>query len=97
MDGRKRLPPLVAIDEGGVEASPQALPRFLHALPHPLSYPVVVDQSGAVADGYRVEDSPWLELVSGKGRFLFFEDLAASGWPRLHKLRATVTAALARR
>jgi cytochrome oxidase Cu insertion factor (SCO1/SenC/PrrC family) len=97
MARRKRLPPLVAIDEGGVEASPQALPRFLHALPHPLSYPVVVDQSGAVADGYRVEDSPWLELVSGKGRFLFFEDLAATGWPRLHKLRATVTAALARR
>lgn len=90
------LPPLVAIDEGGVEASPQALPRFLRALPHPLSYPVVVDRSGAVADGYRVQDSPWLELVSNQGRFLFFEDLAVKGWPRLEKLRATVSAALAR-
>jgi cytochrome oxidase Cu insertion factor (SCO1/SenC/PrrC family) len=94
---RKSLPPLVGIDEGGVEASPQALPRFLHSLPHRLSYPVAVDHSGAVADGYRVQDSPWLELVSDKGRFLFYEDLAVKGWPRLHPLLATVTAALARR
>ena len=43
---REGLPPLVAIDEGGVEASPRALPRFLHSLPHPLSYPVAVDRSG---------------------------------------------------
>jgi cytochrome oxidase Cu insertion factor (SCO1/SenC/PrrC family) len=94
---RRGLPPLVAIDEGGVEASPQALPRFLPSLPQRLSYPVAIDQSGAVADGYRVQDSPWLELVSDKGRFLFYEDLAAKGWPRLHELRAMVAAALARR
>ena len=80
---RKGLPPLVAIDEGGVEASPQALPRLLHSLPHRLSYPVAVDHSGTVADGYRVQDSPWLELVSDKGRFLFYEDLAVKGWPTL--------------
>jgi cytochrome oxidase Cu insertion factor (SCO1/SenC/PrrC family) len=95
--GRKGLPPLVAIDEAGVEASSQALPRFLRSLPHPLSYPVAVDHSGSVADGYRVQDSPWLELVSGKGDFLFYEDLAVKGWPKPHKLLATVTAALARR
>jgi cytochrome oxidase Cu insertion factor (SCO1/SenC/PrrC family) len=94
---RKGLPPLVAIDEAGVEASSQALPRFLRSLPHPLSYPVAVDHSGSVADGYRVQDSPWLELVSGKGRFLYYEDLAVKGWPNLHKLLATVAAALARR
>jgi cytochrome oxidase Cu insertion factor (SCO1/SenC/PrrC family) len=94
---RQGLPPLAAIDEGGVEASPQALARFLHSLPRPLSYPVAIDHSGAVADGYRVQDSPWLELVSSKGRFLFYEDLSAKGWPRLKRLRATVTAALARR
>jgi hypothetical protein len=94
---RQGLPPLVAIDEGGVEASPQALPRFLHALPRPLSYPIAIDHSGAIADGYRVQDSPWLELVSSKGRFLFYEDLSVRGWPRLERLRATVTAALARR
>ena len=83
---RKGLPPLVAIDEAGVEASPQALPRFLRSLPQPLSYPVAIDRSGGVADGYRVEDSPWLELVSGQGRFLFYGDLAARGWPTLKQL-----------
>jgi cytochrome oxidase Cu insertion factor (SCO1/SenC/PrrC family) len=94
---REGLPPLVAIDEGGVEASPQALSRFLRSLPQRLSYPVAIDHSGAVADGYRVHDSPWLELVSNRGRFLYYEDLAAKGWPRLNRLRATVAAALARR
>jgi len=92
----KGLPPLVAIDEGGVEPSPQALPGFLHTLPHPLSYPVVVDESGRVADGYREQDSPWLELVSGSGRFLFYEDLAVKGWPSLPQLLTKVHAALAR-
>jgi cytochrome oxidase Cu insertion factor (SCO1/SenC/PrrC family) len=92
---QKGLPPLVAIDEAGVEASPQALPTFLHGLSRPLSYPVAVDGSGRVADGYRVQDSPWLELVSGSGRFLFYEDLAAKGWPNLPQLLAKVHAALA--
>jgi cytochrome oxidase Cu insertion factor (SCO1/SenC/PrrC family) len=90
---RQGLPPLVAIDEAGVEASPQALPRFLHGLPRPLSYPVAVDRSGGVADGYGVQDSPWLELVSGKGRFLYYEDLAVKGWPTLKQLLARVKAA----
>jgi cytochrome oxidase Cu insertion factor (SCO1/SenC/PrrC family) len=89
------LPPLVAIDEGKVEASPQALPRLLGSLPRPLTYPVAVDASGRVADGYRVQDSPWLELVSGKGRFLFYQDLA-DGWPTLPQLLAKVQAALGR-
>ena len=93
---RDGLPPLVAIDEAGVEASPRALPRFLENLPHPLSYPVAVDESGRVADGYRVQDSPWLELVSGSGRFLFYEDLAVKGWPTLPQLLAKVHAGLAR-
>ncbi len=92
----KGLPPLVAIDEGGVERSSAALPSFLRSLPHPLSYPVAVDDSGRVADGYRVQDSPWLELVSGSGRFLFYEDLAVKGWPTLPQLLTKVHAALAR-
>jgi cytochrome oxidase Cu insertion factor (SCO1/SenC/PrrC family) len=93
---QKDLPPLVAIDEAKVERSPQALPSFLRGLPHPLSYPVAVDDSGRVADGYRVQDSPWLELVSGSGRFLFYEDLAANGWPTLPQLVTKIHAALAR-
>jgi cytochrome oxidase Cu insertion factor (SCO1/SenC/PrrC family) len=91
--GKKGLPPLVAIDEAGVEASPEALPRFLRSLPHPLSYPVAVDRAGGVADGYRVENSPWLDLVSGKGRILFHADLAEDGWPSLKQLLARIDAA----
>jgi len=93
---RRGLPTLVAVDEAGVEASPEALPRFLRTLPRPLSYPVAIDPSGTVADGYRIQDSPWLELVSGKGRFLFYEDLAVKGWPTLKQLLAHVHSALAR-
>lgn len=93
---RKGLPPLVAVDEDGVERSPQALPSFLQSLPHPLAYPVGIDHSGRVADGYRVQDSPWLELVSAKGRFLFYEDLAVKGWPTLKQLLAQVRAAQAK-
>ena len=93
---RRHLPPLVAVDEAGVEASPQALPQFLKGLPHPLAYPVAVDTSGRVADGYRAQDSPWLELVSGSGRFLFYKDLAASGWPRTQALVQRVHEGLAR-
>jgi hypothetical protein len=93
---REGLPPLVAIDEAGVEASPQALPTFLRGLPRALTYPVAVDSSGRVADGYRVQDSPWLELVSGSGRFLYYRDLAVKGWPTVPQLVAKVHAALAR-
>jgi cytochrome oxidase Cu insertion factor (SCO1/SenC/PrrC family) len=90
---RRGLPPLVAVDEAGVEASPQAQPRFLHKLSQPLSYPVAIDRNGSVADGYRVQDSPWLALVSGSGNYLFYEDLAVKGWPRLSWLLRQVRVA----
>jgi cytochrome oxidase Cu insertion factor (SCO1/SenC/PrrC family) len=93
---RDGLPPLVAVDEEGVEPSPQALPHFLHSLHEPLAFPVAVDAGGRVADGYRVQDSPWLTLVSGSGRFLFYYDVSVKGWPTLAQLRAKVHEALAR-
>jgi cytochrome oxidase Cu insertion factor (SCO1/SenC/PrrC family) len=93
---RRGLPSLVAVDEGGVEPASGSLASFLRGLPHRLSYPVAVDQSGSVADGYRVQDSPWLELVSGSGRFLYYEDVAVKGWPTLPQLLARVHKALAR-
>lgn len=92
---RKGLPSLVAVDEGGIEASPQALPRLLHSLRRPLRYPVAIDQSGSVADGYRVQDSPWLTLVSPSGKFLFYEDLAVKGWPKLADLLGKIRLAQA--
>jgi cytochrome oxidase Cu insertion factor (SCO1/SenC/PrrC family) len=85
---RKGLPPLVAVDEGKVEPAPGSLARFLHGLPHPLGYPVVVDESGTFADGYRVQDSPYLELVSASGRIVLQRDIAVQGWPGLRTLLA---------
>jgi cytochrome c biogenesis protein CcmG/thiol:disulfide interchange protein DsbE len=89
------LPALAAIDEATVESSPTALPRFLKSLRHPLAYPVAVDGSGRVADGYDVEDQPWLVLVSPAGRMLWHYDVSSSGWPSTSALQADVRAALA--
>jgi cytochrome oxidase Cu insertion factor (SCO1/SenC/PrrC family) len=80
---RHGLPPLVAVDEATVEPSRRTLHHLLHSLPRPLRYPVAIDPAGRVADGYRVQDSPWLTLVSGSGRFLFYYDVSVRGWPTL--------------
>ena len=87
--------PLVAIDEAGVESSPTALPLFLYNVPQ-LAYPVAIDESGRVADGYGVQNSPWLTLVSGSGRILWHYDVGDEGWPSLRSLVSQVHAALAR-
>ena len=91
-----RLPSLIAIDEGSVEPTTSALSRFLDLLPRPLPYPVAIDESGRVADGYRVQDSPWLTLISRSGRFLSYQDISTSGWPTPAGLIRRVRAALAR-
>jgi len=89
------LPELTAVDEASVEPSSSALPRFLHSLAHPLSYPVAIDGSGRVADGYGVQDEPWLVLVSSAGRFLWYDDVSTSGWLSTNALARHVRAALA--
>jgi cytochrome oxidase Cu insertion factor (SCO1/SenC/PrrC family)/thiol-disulfide isomerase/thioredoxin len=90
------LPSLTAVDEASVERSPRALPRFLKALSRPLSYPVAVDRSGRVADGYGVADEPWLELISARGRVLWHRDVSTSGWPSTKALAEDVRIALRR-
>ena len=92
--GRGRLPALTAIDEGSVEPSASALPRFLRTLHGPLSYPVAIDRPGRVADGYGVQDEPWLVLASPGGRILWYTDVSVNGWPSLGSLKARVRAAL---
>jgi cytochrome oxidase Cu insertion factor (SCO1/SenC/PrrC family)/thiol-disulfide isomerase/thioredoxin len=92
--GRYAATPVVAVDEGSVEPSPSSLSRFLGRLPAPLRYPVAVDASGRVADGYGVQDEPWLVLVSGAGRILWYRDLSALGWLSPGALSAEVRAAL---
>ncbi|HXB66264.1 MAG TPA: redoxin domain-containing protein [Solirubrobacteraceae bacterium] len=93
--GRKGLPALTAVDEASVEPSPAALPRFLRSLPHPLSYPIAIDSSGRLADGYRVQDEPYLELISPSGGFLWYHDVSTGGWLTRAALVSQLHAALA--
>jgi cytochrome oxidase Cu insertion factor (SCO1/SenC/PrrC family)/thiol-disulfide isomerase/thioredoxin len=93
---RDGLPPLSTVDEGSVEPSPAALPTFLRTLKTPLTYPVAIDNSGRVADGYEVQDQPWLELTSAAGRIIWHQDVDTNGWPSLTTLDADVRAALSK-
>jgi cytochrome oxidase Cu insertion factor (SCO1/SenC/PrrC family)/thiol-disulfide isomerase/thioredoxin len=88
-----RLPALTAIDEATVEPSPAALGRLLSTV-GPLSYPVALDRTGRVADGYEVQDEPWFVLVSSTNKILWYRDASTSGWPSLAALRTEVRAAL---
>jgi thiol-disulfide isomerase/thioredoxin len=94
--GTRGMPPLTAVDEGSVEPGPGALSRLLASLRAPLSYPVAIDRSGRVADGYGVQDAPWLVLVSGSGQILWYHDVSTAGWPSRAALVKDVRAALAR-
>ena len=90
----QQLPHLAAIDEGSVEPSPSALPQLLARLPAPLAYPVAIDESGQIADGYGVQDEPWIVLLSRTGVPLWYQDIATSGWPTPASLVRQVRAAL---
>lgn len=88
------LPCVTAVDEGSVEPSAQALPRFLRSLPRPLSYPVAVDAGGRVADGYEVQDEPWFEVTSRSGHILWYYDASTQGPISVATLVKDVRAAL---
>jgi hypothetical protein len=81
---RSGLPPLVAVDETSVEPSAQAVRDYLHTLGASLNYPVALDTSGRVADGYQVQDQPWFALVSASGKILWSHD----GWLPLSALQS---------
>ena len=91
-----RLPGLTAIDEGSVEPSASALSKFLASLTHPLSYPVGIDGSGQVADGYGVQGEPWLVLAAPSGEAIWTWEVSTSGWLSTASLDRHVRAALAR-
>lgn len=71
----KNLPPVTAVDETVTEPSAAAVTAYLHRL-GPLSYPVALDETGRVADGYGVQDQPWLVLVNKSGKITWQHD----GW-----------------
>jgi cytochrome oxidase Cu insertion factor (SCO1/SenC/PrrC family) len=89
------LPGLTAIDEGSVEPSASTLPNFLASLPHPLSYPVAIDDSGRVADGYGVQGEPWLMLTSPSGEVIWSWEVSSSGWLSNASLDRHIRTALA--
>jgi cytochrome oxidase Cu insertion factor (SCO1/SenC/PrrC family) len=90
-----RLPGLTAIDEGSVEPSASALPNFLAGLTRPVSYPVAIDGSGQVADGYGVQGEPWFVLASPSGKAIWTRQVSTSGWPSTASLDRHVRTALA--
>jgi cytochrome oxidase Cu insertion factor (SCO1/SenC/PrrC family) len=85
-------PPVVAVDEASTETTPGALPALLNRLHGRLDYPVAVDKYGQLADGYGVQDQPWVQLVSPAGKILFSND----GWFPEPGLTQAVTKALSR-
>ena len=79
-----RLPGLVAVDEGTTEPSPGAAAAYVKGLGKPLAYPVAVDATGRLADGYGVADQPWFVLLSASGKIIWKHD----GWLSVPTLEA---------
>jgi cytochrome oxidase Cu insertion factor (SCO1/SenC/PrrC family) len=87
-DARRRgLPALTAVDETVIEPGVAAVRSYLAGLGQPLQYPVALDETGRLADGYGVQDQPWLVLVSSSGKIVWSHD----GWLALPALEAAAT------
>ena len=81
---RSGMPPLTGVDETAVEPSASYVRSYLSGLG--LKYPVGLDTTGRVADGYQVQDQPWFTLVSATGKVLWSHD----GWLSLSALESAV-------
>jgi protein SCO1/2 len=98
---RLGLPPLTAIDEASVEPNPTTVTSFLAGM-H-LDYPVAIDRTGQVADGYGIEGEPWFVLaVPGAKNTAadptadtpFAQEVYTQGWPTIANLEKNIPAAL---
>jgi len=83
------LPALVAVDEEAAEPSLATVRTYLAGLGQPLGYPVALDTTGRLADGYGVQDQPWYVLTSATGKIVWKHD----GWLSADQLTAAVRAA----
>jgi cytochrome oxidase Cu insertion factor (SCO1/SenC/PrrC family) len=84
---RDKLPELVAVDEAASEPSSATARSYLAHLARQgkrLRYPVGLDTTGRIADGYGVQDQPWFALVSAKGKIIWRHD----GWLSVSALEA---------
>jgi cytochrome oxidase Cu insertion factor (SCO1/SenC/PrrC family) len=87
--GRDGLPQLTAVDEAATEPSPAAARDFLRQVGRPLGFPVALDTTGRLADGYGVQDQPWFVLTSASGHIIWKHD----GWLPVSALGAAVRTA----
>jgi cytochrome oxidase Cu insertion factor (SCO1/SenC/PrrC family) len=85
---RAHLPQLTAVDETVVEPSDTTIRSYLHGLGTTLNYPVGLDTTGRVADGFAVQDQPWFALVSASGKIVWSHD----GWLSLSALETAAKA-----
>jgi cytochrome oxidase Cu insertion factor (SCO1/SenC/PrrC family) len=76
------LPALTGVDETVVEPSTGVVRVYLSGLG--LRYPVGLDTTGRVADGYGVQDQPWFSLVNASGKIIWSHD----GWLSLPALES---------
>jgi cytochrome oxidase Cu insertion factor (SCO1/SenC/PrrC family) len=84
---KSHLPALTAVDETVTEPSEAAVASYVRSL-GPLDYPVALDKTGRVADGYGVQDQPWLVLVNAAGKIAWQHD----GWVTLPALEKAAAA-----
>ena len=72
----RHLPGLTAVDEAVTEPTATAAQAYLSGLGQPLDYPVALDTTGRLADGYGVQDQPWFTLTNAQGKIVWSHD----GW-----------------
>jgi hypothetical protein len=82
----QHLPALTAVDEAVTEPSTTSVQTYLQGLGQPLDYPVGLDTTGRVADGYGVQDQPWFVLTSASGKIVWSHD----GWLSTSQLTTAV-------
>jgi hypothetical protein len=87
VEGAQHLPALTAVDETVTEPSVAAVNDYLARL-GPLDYQIALDKTGRVADGYGVQDQPWLDLVNAAGKITWSHD----GWVSLAALEKAAAA-----
>jgi cytochrome oxidase Cu insertion factor (SCO1/SenC/PrrC family) len=83
------LPGLTAVDEEVTEPSLATVRTYLAGVGGSLDYPVAIDETGRLADGYGVQDQPWYVLTSAAGKIIWKHD----GWLTVSQLTAAVKAA----
>ncbi|HEY0716042.1 MAG TPA: hypothetical protein VGD68_00365, partial [Streptosporangiaceae bacterium] len=82
----RHLPALTAVDEAVTEPSATSARDYLRSIGQPLDYPVALDVTGRVADGYGVQDQPWFVLTDASGKIVWSHD----GWLSAAQLPAAV-------